>query len=217
MKKPLLTLFTVAALSLSLSAQAKPTGALPWVKAKVEEGKALINKPVKAGSKEEAALREDVKSRLEALLDWDLLTERSLGRRWKKLSEKEQAEFSKLLREMIEASYADKLKSLKPGEVKKAKKKPVKITWGEEREKKGGVEVNASVRRGKTEAELRFSLVRAGKAWKVWDVAIDDVSTVRTYRSQFRRIIQKEGVDGLLKRMRAKIEDIKAGRAGVPS
>jgi phospholipid transport system substrate-binding protein len=34
--------------------------------------------------------------------------------------------------------------------------------------------------------------------WKVYDVAVDGISLLATYRSEFRAAIQRDGLDGLI-------------------
>ena len=44
-----------------------------------------------------------------------------------------------------------------------------------------------------------------GQEWKVFDIFTDDVSLVRNYKRQFRRVIKDEGWDGLIDRMEKKL------------
>jgi phospholipid transport system substrate-binding protein len=43
--------------------------------------------------------------------------------------------------------------------------------------------------------------------WELIDVVIDEVSIVRTYRSQFNKVIQTSSFDALVKRMRVKRDE----------
>ena len=45
---------------------------------------------------------------------------------------------------------------------------------------------------------LSFSLRRAHGTWKIYDVALDNVSTLKNYSAQFQRIMRQKGFDGLL-------------------
>jgi phospholipid transport system substrate-binding protein len=45
--------------------------------------------------------------------------------------------------------------------------------------------------------------------WMVYDIIIEGVSLVQNYRQQFDRIINNEGYDGLVLRMKEKIEENK--------
>jgi phospholipid transport system substrate-binding protein len=55
-------------------------------------------------------------------------------------------------------------------------------------------------RRGETPLDYRLHL-RDGR-WKVYDVLIDHVSFVSTYRSEFERILRKESYAALIERLR---------------
>jgi phospholipid transport system substrate-binding protein len=46
--------------------------------------------------------------------------------------------------------------------------------------------------------------------WKVYDVLIDHVSFVATYRSEFSRILQKESYGALVERLRKQSVDAAA-------
>lgn len=57
-------------------------------------------------------------------------------------------------------------------------------------------------RKGEVPVEYRLHLV--GSRWAVYDVLIEGVSFVSTYRAQFNKIIQASSYDGLIKKMQAK-------------
>ncbi|MBK8012331.1 MAG: ABC transporter substrate-binding protein [Deltaproteobacteria bacterium] len=191
-------------------------GAEQWVKARFEAGKALAERKVEAGSPGEAKWHKDIKALFDETIDWETMTRDALGTQWRSRTPKEKAEFSTLLREMIEASYQSKLRLAARGELKKPLE--LSIDWlpspvlGSESTDDALV-ISADVRADRQKARLGFKVHRAKAGWRVIDVSIDDVSTVRTYRSQFRKLIAQEGFAGLLTRMRKKTEDIRSGRA----
>lgn len=49
---------------------------------------------------------------------------------------------------------------------------------------------------------LNYSLKAGKQGWKVYDISVDDISLVTNYRSSFARQIKKDGVDGLIKKLR---------------
>ena len=49
--------------------------------------------------------------------------------------------------------------------------------------------------------EITYTLRRGRDGWRIIDIVVDGVSTVTNYRSSFARIIAKEGVDGLIRRL----------------
>ncbi len=57
------------------------------------------------------------------------------------------------------------------------------------------------MRSGGAPHSVNYSLIRRNGVWKVYDVTIDGVSVVTTYRSSFAEEIRRGGLDGLLKKM----------------
>ncbi|MEL7367293.1 MAG: ABC transporter substrate-binding protein [Myxococcota bacterium] len=187
----------------------------PWLMEKVEQARELSQRDVKPDSPAADALKKEFKDLVDDMLDWEMMTRRSLGRSWKDLSAKQQGEFSQLLRKLIESSYQSKMRMASKKKVDRPKK--VSIKWGEPEIKRQKASIQAKVKADKSKTFLGFELVWNGKRWRVYDVVIDDVSTVRTYRSQFRKLIKDEGFPELMSRMQAKLADIEAGRAEIGS
>jgi phospholipid transport system substrate-binding protein len=49
---------------------------------------------------------------------------------------------------------------------------------------------------------------KEGDRWRVYDVAIEGVSLVGNYRSQFNRIIQQSSCGELIKKLKTKQDDL---------
>ena len=60
--------------------------------------------------------------------------------------------------------------------------------------------------RRKPPIEIAYALHQVEGKWRVFDVVTDGVSMVRNYRGQFARILRKDGWDGLLQRMRDRLD-----------
>ncbi len=208
-------LFASAPFSLAVAAIAKPPSPQPWLEAKVEQARQLSLRKVTEGSPEEEQLKTEFKALIDDMLDWEVMTRRSLGRSWKQLTSNQQREFSVLLRKLIESSYQSKMRLAAKGDVSRPKK--VAIKWGEADIKTKSASVMATVKADKSKTFLEFDLSWDGERWRVFDVTFDDVSTIRTYRSQFRKLIEDKGFDELMRRMQAKLTDIEAGRAQIAS
>jgi phospholipid transport system substrate-binding protein len=54
-----------------------------------------------------------------------------------------------------------------------------------------------------------YSMYKSPASWKVYDVAVDGVSLVTTYRSSFSEQIRQNGIDGLVK----SLQDMNARKA----
>ena len=62
---------------------------------------------------------------------------------------------------------------------------------------------------------IDYGMERTDKGWKVYDVVVDGVSLVTTYRGSFNDQIQKSGVDGLVKTLADRNRSSEAPKAPV--
>jgi phospholipid transport system substrate-binding protein len=145
--------------------------------------------------------RLEIRRTAAELFDFDEVARRALSRHWTARSPEEQAEFVRLFTDLLERSYIGRIESY-AGE---------KIVYVGESVDGGFAVVRSKVvtsRRGETPLDYRLHL-RDGR-WKVYDVLIDHVSFVATYRSEFSRILQKESYGALLERLRKQSIDASA-------
>lgn len=137
--------------------------------------------------------RAEVRRIARELFDYDEMTRRTLSRHWSQRTADEQAEFVALFSDLLERSYVSRIEAY-AGE---------KITFVGESIDGGFATVRSKVvtqRRSETVLDYRMH-VRDGR-WQVYDVLIDGVSFVSTYRSQFDRVIQAESYGSLVERLR---------------
>ena len=158
----------------------------------------LLKKKVEPGSAEEKALSREVTSKLTSFLDVDELGRRAMKDHWEKLTAEQKKEFSKLLRELVEANYVKALRS----------QLEYQVAYVGESTKDSAVNVATEVRSTKSGRKRTMSidyvLHQDAGAWRVFDLVTDGVGLVQNYRSQFNKVIAKEGLAGLLERMRKK-------------
>jgi phospholipid transport system substrate-binding protein len=135
---------------------------------------------------------------------------RALGLHWQKRSEAEREEFVQLFGELLERTYIAQI-DLYGGE---------RLRFTEEK-----LDGNLAIVRAKlvtkqgTEVPVEARMNRKGERWLIYDVAIENVSLISNYRSQFDRIIRQNSYPELVKRLRNHGEmlqekDPKPGRAG---
>lgn len=127
------------------------------------------------------------------LFDFDEISRRALSRYWAARTPEEQAEFTRLFTDLLERAYIGRIESYS-GE---------KILYGLEVIDGSFATVRSRVlTRRNTETPLEYRLHLRDGRWKVYDVLIDNVSFVSTYRSEFSRILQRESYPALLDRLR---------------
>lgn len=72
------------------------------------------------------------------------------------------------------------------------------------------VNSDAVIEKEDFEMEIGYQWKKNGNQWQLSDLIIDEDSLVKDYQNQFGRIIAKEGVDGLIKKVKDKIAEVKA-------
>ena len=75
------------------------------------------------------------------------------------------------------------------------------------RMKPGDTEVtvhNQFIRPGGKPVLIDYSMRKTDKGWKIYDIVVEGVSLVLTYRSEFDAVVKQDGIDGLIKRLSQK-------------
>jgi len=133
-----------------------------------------------------------------------LMSKRILARNWRKASLEQRREFTDLFSDLLIQSYLNKIKTYSTGSEIKIKSEKVK----ERPNKKSLAVVKTFIITsiGK-EILVNYKLVEVENQWLVYDVVIENVSMVLNYRSTYKAIIRKDGIDGLLRRMKKKLTE----------
>jgi phospholipid transport system substrate-binding protein len=146
--------------------------------------------------------RTQIRRAADGLFDFTEMSRRALGRYWTGRSQAERDEFVKLFADLMARAYLGKIDRY-AGE---------SITYIAERVDGDLATVDSRViTPKKTEVPIEYRLRRVGDRWAAYDVLIENVSLISTYRSQFDRIIQTSSFAELLKRMRQKEQESLAG------
>ena len=148
----------------------------------------------------EARPRAEIRKIAVELFDFDEMARRTLSRHWTGRTRAEQAEFVTLFTELLERSYVGRIEGY-TGE---------KIAYVGETVDGAYAVVRSRIvpPRGRAETALDYRLHRREGRWKVYDVLIDGVSFVSTYRSQFNRVISASSY-------RALVETLRKGRTPI--
>jgi phospholipid transport system substrate-binding protein len=63
---------------------------------------------------------------------------------------------------------------------------------------------NQYIGENKQPVSVNYSMKQTPTGWKIYDINIEGVSLVLTYRSEFEQITRVSGIDGLIKRLAEK-------------
>ena len=127
--------------------------------------------------------------------DFEMMSQRVLGKYWRSATPGEQGSFVKEFRQLLVRTYATALLNYSGQEIEY---KPFRMAEGE-----NTAVVKTAVRNSGGPAipiDYRLYLTKDGQ-WKVFDLKIDGVSLISNYRTSFGGEVRQIGVGGLVKRL----------------
>lgn len=130
--------------------------------------------------------------------DFERMSRRVLGKRWKQASPEQRRRFVSAFRSMLVRTYATVLNEYR-GQT---------LTWLDPVPRKKDNEVSVPLNigaDGRPTVRVVYAMHGDGKDWKVFDVAVEGVSIVTNYRASFRSRIAQDGIEGLIASLEARI------------
>jgi phospholipid transport system substrate-binding protein len=124
--------------------------------------------------------------------DFARMTQLAVGRKWNEASAEQRKSLEEGFRTLLVNTYSQAISN----GVTPADKVDVKPAQGSGED----VTVKTVVHRaGKPSVPVDYRLSKKGGDWKVYDVVVENVSLVQTYRGSFSDEIARSGIDGLIK------------------
>ena len=136
---------------------------------------------------------------LDEMLDYQTLSQDSLGTEWSPRTDAEKSQFTDLLKQLVRKSYEKNLKKIVGYDIAYTGEEPsgsatlVKTT------------AKSSTDNREDPISLGFKMGQVGGKWKVQDILTENVSLTGSYRSQFTKVIKKDGFPALLQKMKDKL------------
>ena len=135
-------------------------------------------------------------------LDDVTMAKLALGKNWKKASNQQKLVFIDEFRNLLVRTYSKSLLEFKDQTINYF---PLR-TAAEERKTMVRAEV---IQPGGPSIPLAYRMRVKNNAWKVYDISVDGVSLVTSYRGTFTQEVRKSGIDGLLEYLRDKNKQLK--------
>ncbi len=132
---------------------------------------------------------------LAPIFDFQEISRRALGRHWKNHTAKERKEFTLIFTNILKNTYLHKSDSYAGQNIIYLREN----TQGN----RSKVQTNIITTEGKKIA-VDYSAYKSDNGWKVYDVAIEGVSVVGNYRSQFNSILNKSSFAELIQKLKTK-------------
>ena len=158
------------------------------------------DKALQAGDRQKAlALAEQ---KILPHVDFREATRLAVGRAWSTASPEQQNRLVDEFRALLVRTYANAVDVYR-GQTMKVQ--PVRMTPGATEVTVRNLYVNAS----NQSIPVDYSMLKTPEGWKIYDVTVEGMSLVITYRGEFEQIVRQSGIDGLLARLGEKNRPLK--------
>ena len=154
------------------------------------------DKQLAAGDKQKALKLAEEK--ILPHVDFEEATRLAVGRGWANATPEQKKSLVTEFRNMLVRTYSNAISAYEGQQMKVL---PVRMKPGESE----ATVHNQFVRPGAPKPVLiDYQMRKTDKGWKIYDIVVEGVSLVLTYRSEFDAIAKQDGIDGLIKRLAQK-------------
>ena len=137
---------------------------------------------------------EKIVGELNEIMDFQLAAYLSLGKHWKKISKTQKKEFVETFQQYINNYIVEKIDLYTNQKIDIGDSKIVK---------KGRAELEIGILSGGESLQVNFKLRKnKKKEWRVYDVDIEGVSLITTFRSQFSGVLKNSSFEELLEKLK---------------
>lgn len=197
-KRALLTgLLAVAALALlpplPASAQQAPDALVRTV---ADDVLRIVRQDRELKAGDTSKMAQLIEEKIVPHFDFDRMTRLAVGRTWRDATHEQRKVLVDEFRTLLVRSYSAAYSTYNHIVVDV---RPLKLKPEDE-----DVTVRSQIKLpgGAPPVNVDYSMVKNTDAWKVYDVTVDGVSLVTTYRSTFADEVSRGGIDGLIKSLR---------------
>ena len=164
------------------------------LKAQIDRVFAVLHDPALKGPEHRAERQAFVRDALDATIDFTEVSRRALGAAWAARTPVERQEFVGIFGDFLKRSYLGRID-----------------LYNDEKLIYNGESVEGDLATVSTTLEwqdgdrmaLGFKMKRdTGERWKVYDVSMDAVSLVDSYRAQFSSVLRRDSFDALVTRVK---------------
>jgi len=124
--------------------------------------------------------------------DFERMTQEAAGKNWRIATPEQKNRLVAAFRNLLVNTYTNTFKSY---ENQTVNVRPLHITEGSNE-----VTVKSTIDKpGSEPIEVDYEMEKTPVGWKAFDLTVDGVSLIITYRSSFDDLVQQSGMDGLIK------------------
>ncbi len=181
-----------------VASNALPTP-LNTVKERIDQIITVLNDPQYQTPGRRGSQREKIWEISQPMFDFEEISRRTVGPKWKAFSEEEKTEFTSVFSAFLSNTYIDKIQGEYHNE---------QIVYLKELVKEPLALVRTKLVREAVEIPIDYRLRLNDSQWKIYDILVENgVSLVQNYRVQFRSVLEKETPAELIQRLERKLKE----------
>ena len=202
------TAFCLLLALLAPLAQAQMVAPDALVKGITDDVSATImkDKDIQAGDTKKAA--DLIEAKIVPHFNFTRMARIALARNWRSATPEQQKELASEFKTLLVRTYSTALVNYKGQRIDykalRAKPEDDEVTVKSEVKPSGSTQPVA----------IDYELEKTANGWKIYDVKVDGISLVTTYRDTFATEVRERGIDGLIKSLAAKNREPIGSKAG---
>jgi phospholipid transport system substrate-binding protein len=128
-----------------------------------------------------------------------------LGQHWRNASQEQRKRFVDAFYKSLLYTYGDAMVDFTADRLKVY---PTKVADADTK-----ATVRTEIKRSNgTKVAVNYSMRKVNNAWKAWDVVIDGISYVKSYREDYGAQVQQQGLDAVIQQLEARAASAKANK-----
>ncbi len=145
--------------------------------------------------------RVHIRQTIQQHFDFTTMAKRSMGKSWKRLDKAQRLRFTKVFTELMERQYGNKLNGFHG--------QTIEFT-GETIKSSRHAVVNSEVIDDELSIPIDYVLRTDHEGhWRIYDIKVEDVSMIATYKTGIRKLLKKKGFEGLMEDMNKKLSKLR--------
>lgn len=138
---------------------------------------------------DQQAKKDEISTIIMPVFDFPLMAKLTLGRKhWPGMTQEQQAKFTELFISLMKESYLEKI-SLYTDE---------RIVFHESVQVKRKVHIATDLISKDNKISMLYKFYKSKHGWRIYDLEIEGISLIVTYRSQFDQVLNEGTVDDLI-------------------
>jgi phospholipid transport system substrate-binding protein len=160
----------------------------------VERVVKILRDPELSGDAKVGERNAAVNKVADQIFDFGETAKRSLGQHWAQRTQVEREEFVRLFTELVQRTYLSKVNQYNS-----------EMTFQDDVVDGNQAVVRTTLLLGKgSQMSLDYRMHHPRDRWQVYDLSIDGISLVASYRSQFNKIVRTDSYEGLVAKLKSR-------------